>query len=46
MLDCVICVEWCITDISYKMTNKKDNLLFPCYLVALHVSSDIIAHHT
>ena len=34
---------------SYKMTNKMQlcrvSLLFPCLLVALHVSSDVIAHH-
>jgi len=34
---------------SYKMTNKMQlcriSLLFPSFLVALHVSSDVMRHH-
>jgi len=33
---------------SYKKTNKMQLCrisLFPCFLVALHVSSDVIAYH-
>ena len=34
---------------SYKTTNKMQqcriSLLFPCFLVALHVSSDVITHY-
>jgi len=28
-----------------KMQLCRTSLLFPCFLVALHVSSDVIAHH-
>jgi len=41
-------VKWGVTN-SYKLTNKMQlcriSLLFSCFLVALHVSSDVIAHH-
>jgi hypothetical protein len=42
-------MDQCIT-IQFLWNDQQDatvydNLLFPCYLTALHVSSDIIAHH-
>jgi len=42
-------MSYLVLNNSYKMTKKMQlctiGLLFPCFLVALHVSSDVIAHH-